>query len=416
LEYENFNDGNTWLLQGASGQYGWNLKEQSGLGLYAFTTRTASSNELDLVDRLLSGGRFEYVLNGNMKFGLNEVAMYDLSVASASYDYWNNVTTGDFRYNRETEGAVVKFNAEFGGSQFSYTRNVDTTTQEYTDMVVDIDMTYGLKKSGIVIGADFRRVGATFFSPTAQSRRYIANGNPLLFNEVSGTTRGQQYFDQFTDEDVYSNSITPALMAFNQYYNNLSPYGDATPNRIVYGVEVATDTSVANYEAKAEFDYGTEIVGEGGEDLRSFMVINAGGLIKLGNLLNTNRQINVSAGVRYENTSRNDGAPVYLTSTLLDVGLSAEVIKKIDLLAGMKYFGANGNEFIATRDGFNLVTDFDALDVDVNETIFSFGARIRFSKKQVFNLNYNVSQFVDNSAQEGGLNIGQLFFNYTGKF
>jgi hypothetical protein len=416
LEYENFNDGNTWLLQGASGQYGWNLKEQSGLGLYAFTTRTASTNELDLVDRLLSGGRFEYVLSKHIKFGLNEVALYDLAVATAEYDYWNNVTTGDFKYNRETEGAVVDFSAEFGGSQFSYTRNVDTTTQEFSDMVVDVDFSYGIKKSGIVIGADFRRVGATFFSPTAQSRRYISNGNPLLFNKIDGKGRSQQYFDQFTDEDVYSNSITPALMAFNQYYNNLTPYGDATPNRTVFGIDVATDTSITGFEAKAEFDYGTEIVGEGGDALRAFMVVNAGGVVKLGNLLDIDRQIKVTAGVRYENTSRNEGAKVDLASTLVDFGLSAEVAKKVDLLAGVKYFGASGNEFIANRDGFNLVTGFEGYDIDVNETVFSFGGRIRFSKYQSFNLNYNIAQFVDNNEVNSELSIGQLFFNYTGKF
>ena len=50
LEYENLNEGNTWLLQGLSGQYGWNVGKEGGLGLYAFTTRTASSNNFDVPD------------------------------------------------------------------------------------------------------------------------------------------------------------------------------------------------------------------------------------------------------------------------------------------------------------------------------------------------------------------------------
>ena len=82
----------------------------------------------------------------------------------------------------------------------------------------------------------------------------------------------------------------------------------------------------------------------------------------------------------------------------------------------VKYFAASGNEFLAVRDGFNLVTDFIEYDLNANETIISAGTRVRFSKKQAFSLNYNLAQFIDNNADNGALNIGQLFFNYTGKF
>ena len=416
LEYENFNDGNTWLLQGVSGQYAWNLGEESGLGLYAFTTRTASTNELSTPDRLLSGGRLEYALDKYITLGLNEVSLYDIAIASAEFDYNNNVVTGDFTYNRETEGALVGFKAEFGGSSYSYTDNLNDSTESYSDMTMDVDFDYTLKNSGLKLGFDFRRVGATFASPTAQSRRYVSSANPMLFSEVKGSVRGQQYFDQFTSEEVYNNSISTSLMAFNQYYNNLNPYGDATPNRMVFGLDAATDTSITAFEAGLAVNYGMEIIGEGGSDLRSFMVAKGGGLIHIGNLLETNRLIDANAGVRFENTARGGSADVALSSLLIDFGLSGEIAKKVDLLAGVKYFQASGNEFIANRDGFNLVDGFTGYDIDVNEFIYSVGARIRFSEKQTFSLNYNMASFTDNNIDNSQLNIGQLFFNFTGKF
>lgn len=416
LEYENFNDGNTWLLQGVSGQYAWNLGEESGLGLYAFTTRTASTNELSTPDRLLSGGRLEYTLDKYITFGLNEVSLYDIAIATAEFDYNNNVVTGDFTYNRETELALVGFKAEFGGSSYSYTDNVNDSTESYSDMTMDVDFDYTLKNSGLKLGLDFRRVGATFASPTAQSRRYVSSANPMLFSEVKGSVRSQQYFDQFTSEEVYNNSISTSLMAFNQYYNNLNPYGDATPNRMVFGLDAETDTSVTAFEAGIAINYGMEIIGEGGNDLRSFMVAKGGGLIHLGNLLETDRLIDINAGARYENTARGGSADVALSSLLIDFGLSGEIAKKVDLLAGVKYFQASGNEFIASRDGFNLVDGFTGYDIDVNEFIYSVGARIRFSEKQAFSLNYNMASFTDNNIDNSQLNIGQLFFNFTGKF
>jgi hypothetical protein len=159
-----------------------------------------------------------------------------------------------------------------------------------------------------------------------------------------------------------------------------------------------------------------EIIGEGGNDLRGFMVVKGGGLIHLGNLLGTKRLIDANVGARYENTSRGGSADVALSSLLIDFGISGEVAKKVDLLGGVKYFQASGNEFIASRDGFNLVDGFTGYDIDVNELIFSVGGRIRFSEKQAFSLNYNMASFTDNNIDNSQLNIGQLFFNFTGKF
>ncbi|MAW64837.1 MAG: hypothetical protein CMD18_01440 [Flavobacteriales bacterium] len=416
LEYENFNEGNTWLLQGVSAQYAWNIGREGGLGFYGFTTRTSSSNEFDVPDRLLSGGRLEYQVNKKIKFGINEAALYDLAVATSEFDYTNFVTTADLNFENKTEKSTISFNTEVGGSMFSYTRNIDDFTQEYSDMVVSANLGYDLTKTGIGFGLNFRNVGATFFSPTAQTRRYNTNSNPMLFGNIESQLRSQIYYDQFTDEDVYNASILTTLDGFLQAYNNLSPFGDATPNRMVVGLEILTDTSITGFEASLNADYGQEITGEGGDDLRTFMVLTGGGILKIGELLGTNRIIDISSGVRFENTSRTQGAKVDLTSLLLDVGLSVEVVKKVDLLGGIKHFNASGNEYLAIRDGFNLVTDFQEFELNANETIFSGGARVRFSKQQAFSLNYNLAQFVDNNKDNSQLNIGQVFINYTGKF
>lgn len=412
LEYENFNLGNSWLLQGAAGQYGWSFGKESGLGIYAFTTRTVSTNELTVNDRMLSGGRVEYGYDKNLKLGLNSVSLYDLVINTSDFDYQNNVITGDLNYQRQLEGGAVTFDAEFGGSFYNFSDNINEVDTSYSGLVTDVRLGYNLDNAGLKFGLSFQSVDAAFSSPTAQSRRFNPNVNPSLL----GSRGGQLYFDQFTDETVYNNQISATLMPYFQIYNNLNPYGDATPNRMIIGFDVATDTSHKAFDAGLNFDYGTELIGEGGDAKRTFIVLTGGTVVHLSNLLQTDRLIDVNAGVRYENTSRTEGAKVDLTSMLVDFGFSAEVVKKLDLLGGLKYFSAVGNEFYANRDGFNLVQGFTEQDFDVNEFILSGGARIRFSKQQFFSLNYNYSMFSNNNLSVASYNLGQVFFNYTGRF
>ena len=51
-----------------------------------------------------------------------------------------NVLTGDFNYERETNGGVVKFNLEGGDSNYVY-----------TDNVIEIDSGYDPANLGIVV-------------------------------------------------------------------------------------------------------------------------------------------------------------------------------------------------------------------------------------------------------------------------
>ena len=415
LNYENFNLGNTWLLQGASGQYAWNLGGEKGLGLYAFTTRTGSTNELTTPDRLLSGGRLEFSYDKHIKIGVNEVSMYDLAIATAEYDYTNHVVTGDLTYERKLGDNLLNLKLEGGMSSYSYTDNVNEVDTSYNDAFLDLSVDYTLTNAGVVVGLDVRQVGVLFASPTAQTRRIVTGATPGLFSDVNGD-RAQLLYDRTSSEDIYNNGVTPNLMAFIPYYNNISPYGNATPNRFVTGLSLATDTSKHGYNAKLAVDYGTELVGEGSADKRSFMVVSGGGVIHIGNLIDSDRLLDVNVGIRMENTTRSGSAAVDLSSMLVDFGLTAEVLNRLDLLVGAKYFAASGNDFVGHRDGFNFVTGFDALNVDINEIIATGGMRVRFSKQQSFSLNYNLVQFINNSTEANNYNVGQLFFNYTGKF
>lgn len=423
MEYENFNKGTSWLLQGAAGEYFWKMSDEGmGLGVYAFGSRNTSTNETTTPDRMLAGGRVEFRVNDNIKIGANAVSMFDISLLSSDFDYNNNVFTGDVGYKFENDDVIVDANLEGGMSQYAYAQFVDQDTivektdTSYSDGFFDVKVGVALKDAKVRFDVNYKQVGVLFTSPSAQTRRIDVTVNPALLGTVQSGDRGQGLYDRSTAEEIYNSKITPTLQAFLPRYNNATPYGAATPNRNGGSFKVGTDTSLKSIDASAMLQYYNEIQGEGIADLRNFMVVSGGANAHLGKLLDVNRIIDINAGIRYEKTARDGNAPVEFTSMLIDAGFAVEILKKIDLLGGMKYIVAEGNEYTAHRDGFGLVSSFTAYEIDINETIVSAGARIRFSPFQSFAVNYNMTSFADNIVANSNYNLGQLFLNYTGRF
>ena len=426
IEYENFNLGNTWLLQGLAGQHFFKFNEEGkGLGIYAFTSRNVPTNDGGVPDRLLSGGNVELRLSKGLKLGIHAVSMYDVNPFGAQFKYRNNVGTGYVNYFKENSKMYLQARFEGGMSGYKFTQNPDAPTavdSAYNDGFVDFDARLGLKKAKIKIDVNFRSVGVLFSSPSAQTRRINENAQMSMFTFLStpqiGLVRQQLLFDRFTSEDIYNSAITPNLMAFLPYYNNTNPYGKATPNRIGGELGISTDTSNHVLDASVKGSYFTEVQGEGGVAKRQFLLVNGGANVHLGKMLDMTRIFDINFGARYENTTRTQGALVDLNSTLIDAGLTFEVVKKLDFLVGMKSFTAKGNEFIAKRNGFNAIVDYDELFVDMNEMIYSLGIRARFNKHQMFTLNYNFTDMQNNDKYltSSSYNFGQVFLHYRGIF
>lgn len=425
-EYENFNKGNSWLLQGAAGQYFWEInKEGMGLGVYAFGTRNTSTNESTIPDRLLTGGRLEFRVNKSLKFGANAVSMFDISLLQSDFDYNNNVFTGDVNYKFDTDAILIDVNFEGGMSMYKYNQFVDDgvsltkSDTAYDDGFMDLNVGIGLKDAKIRFDLNARSVGVLYSSPSAQTRRYNASLVPNMFNEGQSGPRYQSMFDRSTAEEMYNSTITPNLMGFVSAYNNSTPYGKATPNRTGGSFRVGTDTSNHKIDASAKLAYLTEIQGEGTVDKRTFMVVSGGTVAHLGELFGFSRALDLNAGARYEQTSRGGTAAINYTSLLVDAGLSFELLKRISLLGGLKFISVDGNEYIKTLDGFNFITDFSAWEGSYTETLISAGLRIDLTVYQQFVVNYNMSTNVSDNITNGvktGYDIGQLFFSYIGRF
>ena len=425
VNYENFNFGNKWRMQGAHAQS--NFKFNKGIeriGLRLFTTRTRKTNFLNTPDRLLFGGRLEVLQSKYLQLGANLVQMKDLpqTASDTLINYNNTVTTFDGKFTLGVDDIEVGVLGEFGFSRNAYQGKgwVDDSVSAGKDYFYDAGLFVRYKPWNIKLSGSYRQVGYFFTSPSAQTRRiYDVNGPanalfPTILN--NSTSREAIMLDRMSDETLRNTSIQTSFLAYLPQYNNITPYGQATPNR--KGMTIALSAGDADRLIKADFivDMLNEIVAEGSPDmkLRKFTGMRGGAMLNLHKLLRFEKLIVVSGGFKSEKTTRDGVNDINFNSSIIDAGLTVEIVKSLDLMGGYKYLTAKGNEFIALRDQFNRIASYVNYNDDFKETqgLISYGLRYRFSKNTYFTAQgiHSDNKFTQSNNNYG---INQLFLNYT---
>jgi len=421
VQYENFNFGNNWRVQGFHANSA--LKFEKGIekfAISAFATRTRRTNFADLPDRLLVGGDIDVVQSKFINVGFNYVKFFDVvntAPASTVKDFDNNVITGDFALKYEiAEKVGLSLYGEFGGSKFQYDTAGTAVTKN--DNFYDLGVSAKYLPLGIKVFANYRNVGAYFSSPSAQTRRINDNGLVNLFPTIGNNVsldRQPILFDRITEEGLRNKTIQAGLMSYLPQYNAITPYGVATPNRkgITAGVSAGGEDKI--YTADVIVDLLNEVSGEGtsiGDNKRSFLGAKGGASLSINKIIGFEKALVLSGGFRYEKVERAANS-IDFSSMLLDAGLTVEVYKQLDLLAGYKSLSAQGNEFISIRDAYNLIVGYQAFNIDTQQDILSFGMRYRFSKNTYFTLQGLWVNYDDVVSKLNNYEINQVFLGYT---
>jgi len=416
LEYENFVQGNQWRLQGAKASTAFDFnKIIERVGVNVFGTRTNATNERGIPDRLLVGGRVGIKQSEYLSLGLNYVNLADVKIKTEEYEHSNSVITGDVKLTLDREKILAQIDGEFGMSNFKNVQIFDDSTVQYKDNVTDVGLKVIYKPLKLKLFSSYRVVGAQFSSPSAQTARLNVDQSVWLFNKLdnNNVNRNLTLYDRLTDEHLYNRSISAVLYNYLPQYGNLSPFGDATPNRAGITVGLGTDTSTKIINAEARIDMFNELIGEGVVEKRKFTSLRGGVVFNFSELIKLKRRMSVNVGVRQENTTRAGLASIDFKSMLMDYGVTIETFKGVDFLFGAKSLTAKGNEYLSMRDNFNLLVDFPVYELDLKETIYSIGARVRFSERSYFMLNYNTSTYNETKNYNFNYNFNQLFCNYT---
>jgi hypothetical protein len=408
---------NTWRMQGAQVGFGLEFnKLLKAIEFSGFITRQRPTDGIAVPERAFGGGTMTWKQNDHLQFAYNSVNLFDLTrTISDSMRYRNNIHTFSTQYRHSLSKKIDGgFDGEAGFSNvnyLNYTNPLAPAVQD--DWFYDASVMLHFKEPNIHVTLGYKDVGADFFSPGAQTKRVNFNRFPGVFEQYTNDALGRpiNLTDIINHNAGYTFQISERLMAYNAAYDNINPHGIATPNRRGMYLNSERCDSTKFKRSFIQIAQLFESRGMGTNLKKSFTSIGAGTDIAIHDFFGWKRELMLNLGIRHDITQR--GGEVFekinLSSTLVDLGLSIRLVDKLDLLLGAKYFQANGNEFITQRNVFNTVNNFQAIDINLNETTLAGGLRYKFSEGNNLLINYQHHQLTNKTT--GGIDYGISQFN-----
>jgi len=420
LDYDLFYDfQNSWRQQGAAVDFGLEFKKFiKEVQFNGFISRQNPSNFSTINERLYGGGNITAVQSKYLSVGVNYINMFDLlGTATDSMALLNPVITSTYELKYEKDKYKASLFGELGNS--SWTMRNDTNSPQFNDFFYDLGLKALWKPMGLELTARYKNVGARFFSPGAQTRRLDYSSVPLSYSRYGNdqTARSIGFLDLLRDGSIYNTTLNTGLGAFNPAYGNASPYGDATPNRQGFVVGLNQKDKKKRWDVNAQLSSLSQITGEGTSSLKSYMDMRARANLYLDKFIGSwKKQIKLSAAFWMESTDRASNLEfeqVNLDNQSIDVALDIEVMKNGFILGSYRMLSSVGNDYLASRNGYQEVLNYTRFDNNLTETMYMIGGRYEFSKKSSVSIlwtDYDMNH-QDGVTTSFGMNSVAILYN-----
>jgi hypothetical protein len=446
--YENRNKGNSWWQQGAHTNFAIGVKSKflEKIKFDGFILRNRTSNIISQPTTFHAGGRVLLVQSTRFNLGANYLNLYD---AAATYNSKISIRNPVYTFEGEViavnnDRLGLTLNGEFGFSrlnfvndslapqnkvvQTSFFGNTKThTVTGFNGNFVDVGLTAKIKPANLKVKLSYNYTSARFYSSAAQTKRINYTHTPFLFpiygnDPFNAVHRNITAFDIVRDPTVYNVNITPLLMAYNPAYGNVMPYGKATPNRTGFTLDLNYKDSLERINIDASGSYMNEITGtEQVNVTRNFLVGSVSADLYINKFINFKKKILLHGGARMENTSRagDSLSSINLASQIYDGGFELEVLKKLDLLLGIKVVNAKGSENVVIRDKYNEIVGYNTTtfrNMNFQQTMLGYGIKYRFSAATYLTAQYHTFMLTDNSVVARTFNMNQFYIMFNMNF
>lgn len=436
IDYEEFYTGNNERrLQGGRVDFGLAFDQVvEELDVRTFLARLRPTDFQTTPTRLIGGGRVGLTSStfgptrARGTVGVNLTSTWDdLESGNANDGIRNHVLTFDGALTVLDQDALELAVVGEGGR--SIARQVEEPSEtepevealRESDTFFDLGLAVDLKGTGVNAAAHFVNVGPDFFSVSAQSKRVDYTRARSQYNRLGNerTQRSIGLFDLSRDPAVYTYRVEEQLMAYDPRYNNVLPYGRATANR--RGVRLEADYAPESGVVDAGLLVAAlrEIRGQGTDLLKDFILVRGEADVPVAPLVGYGRELAISLGAQYENTSRGGDQfeTVDLSSFLVEAGITAEVYDRLDLLLGTKVRQSDGRDYIPQIENFNDVRDFPSPFVtNDGESLIGAGLRYRFRDDVYLTIQFQQYRYGDDATPADDYQFNQVFALYSMSF
>ncbi len=395
---------NTWRQQGLAADFALSFREGiDELQFNMFSSRVNfGGGATD--DRILFGGNVTMVHSEAFSAGLNYINLYDIAETSAdSAQYRNPVITGSYQLKKDLNDFALELNGESGISKSMH--KGDDLAPVHEDFFNYAKLSAEYKPFDLNFSLAYRNVGPKFRSAGAQTRRLNYSTESTYFDRYTNNqiTRPMGLWDIYNNAAVYNTQIEKGLSNYYPHYNNIDPYGLATPNRQGLDLSISRVDDENRYAVQVELGMLKEIEGEEASQpdvLKSYNSISVHTDIHVNEFIaGFDRGVLLQLGYTQNHTTSDndavtDAKKTDLKSERITAGLTVELSKELDFMAGYEIFKAEGFDHVISRDSYDELNYYPSFGTNLTENIFGLGFKYKFNEKndlQILWQDYNWS-------------------------
>jgi hypothetical protein len=423
MNYDNFYAADSsWRQQGAAAEFGLQFaKFVKELQFHTVATRVRTTDFSSINDRLFAGYNVNLVQSNFFEVGVNHVTLFDIEGTSHNLSTFHNpVTTGTLLLKKDISNWKMKVNVEAGTSRTYYEKFENSP--ETKGKIFDAKWIASNTSKGLTVEAGWKYVSSDFRSPGAQTKRVNYNYQPSSFGRITNdqVVRNLTSFDLMRESNAYNRQLSSNLMLTQPKYDNITPYGTATPNRQGLTVNVRYTSASKLFDLAATQLMLQETRGEGTLLPRKFMRSEVKATAHVSKLIgNKDKLFDVTVRFRNDQTSRKaeeNVRAVDLSTQIISAGIEYEFWENWDVMLGVQQIKFNGFDYTAVRNNFSQIYNFKEYQTNGNEFMKAAGLRYRFSDKS--SLSVNLSNFKNTDAFDATQNysIRQFMLLYQMNF
>ena len=404
VSYENFFKGNRWRLQGA--QANVTLDGDRGIErmvLDGYLTRPLGSRQVSesiyTPDRVMAGITSAAVLQRGWSGELHHAVLADLpNSGTTEYNVLNPVTHAMLHKQNKWKDALVRWTVEGGWSNHAW-RIRDMANGDLDSLIRSRQGGFAGFK-GHFVGLDsswqghisYREVDPFFRSAGAQSKRYDFSEtfSPSRYPTVGSeeAMRPSSLFDLMSDINMGNQSISPTLMSIAPLFDNVMPFGRATPNR--RGVELAVEKFYPEVKWKFDGSRFAELTGQGTTELRLFRTVGFG--FEWTPSASSGRDFRLSVHEMLQHTKRGGSEleALDLLTSNLTVSAEMELLPQCSIECSGRHAMGNGHEFLNVRSDLGELYNFQRVELNTQAWMTSVGVRYDLSRDVLARLQWNL--------------------------